>query len=1078
FIHGKLLGLKDISFYPKYLIDVKNITRRAFTTILQIFNRINGVRPLFDTYFENPWYGFDLSHLTFDFRNNIIFEFEDVIKIIDSFKPFSKVIQENLQTKSDLSFFQLNAFCEYEEQNNIDLLLFDVEEILIRFTKKYKSFLRSFKSQYRRDVKILKNLLHIEEKLKYPDYREILKDALDYKKMISIKNLQSWEVIDSKLPWQKIIVFNSEFFKSLQKLLNKYRNKLGYLRSLFPKIDTKIFHKDVEKIAFIEIIEWLRQKINNEQKIGEWDTIDSLRVEFKDFNYEHLFFTALEFQSRIPNLSRAFEKRFYIQYLDNIYSQNPALAKFKSDKFTSLLRNFRTLDKRHIGVSKQRVSYLLGESRPKTQWVMAPSSSINLLKRELSKKRRIKPIRLLFSQIPNLIKSLKPCLLMSPLSISKYLKPDIFHFDLVLFDEASQVRPEDSIGAIMRSNQAIIVGDQKQLPPTSFFQVISDEYDEDDYEDVDFENILEKFSLSNFPDLMLNHHYRSRDESLISFSNYHFYDNRLYTFPGITHNKENIGIEFEYVPTGVYDRGKSRRNIQEARRVAELVIEHFKINPEFSLGVIAFSQAQQEAIEIEVENLLRDNIMYEKFINTMGLEGFFVKNLENVQGDERDFMFFSVGYGKDLDGKLSLNFGPLNRVGGERRLNVAITRARYKVKIISSIYSSEIDISRTKSIGLRLFKQYLEYAEHKGEISYIKERNVSFDEDFDSPFEAEVYNTLIKLGYSIHTQIGCSGFKIDLGIVHPKYPGKYIIGIECDGSQYHSPFSARDRDRIRQEFLESLGWTIHRIWSYDWVTNPQNEISKIIKLVEKLESQDLTPNLKKKKMHDSISRTPTKKFDIHQFDKAFETKSRKRIVFQDLPKDFKKFKKHTKKHRNVFRTTYYSRYGMDYVGDPRSIIEEILSYESPIHIKELYKRISECCNVPRLSPKMKSTIDSSVKKAQGLVRKGDTIKTRNQEEIPVRYPALNAYKRPILNIPVEEIAQGICYLLRDSFSLDESETILYAGKIFGFSSVSGKSKEHILNALQLLSRKKYIIKEREKITLADRNDSKLDFRLI
>jgi len=500
------------------------------------------------------------------------------------------------------------------------------------------------------------------------------------------------------------------------------------------------------------------------------------------------------------------------------------------------------------------------------------------------------------------------------------------------------------------------------------------------------------------------------------------------------------------------------------------VIEHFKTNPEFLLGVIAFSQAQQDAIEVEVENLLRNNILLEQFINTIGLESFFVKNLENVQGDERDFMFFSIGYGKDLDGRLSLNFGPLNRIGGERRLNVAITRARYKIKIISSIYSSEIDISRTRSEGLRLLKQYLEYAEHKGEISYIKERNVSYDEDFDSPFEMEVYNTFVKLGYTVHTQIGCSRFKIDLGVVHPKYPGKYILGIECDGSQYHSSFSARDRDRIRQEFLESLGWTIHRIWSYDWVTSPQNEINKIVKLIKKLEAKEVSPIVKKKKESNPTSQTQVKEFDIQQFDKAFDTKSKRNINFRDLPQDFKEFKKYSGRHKNIFRTQYYSRYGMDYVGSPEPIIKKIVEYESPIHIKELHKRISECCNVSRLSPKMKDTIDWAVGKTGGVVRREDTVRKEGQKRIPVRYPSSSGYKRKILNIPVEEIAQGICYLLRDSFSLNENETVLYAGKIFGFSSASGKSKEHIQNALQLLLDKKYIIKERNKFTLTDRNN--------
>jgi very-short-patch-repair endonuclease len=1078
YIHGKLLALKDISYYPKYEIQIESITRETFTTILRLFSRLKKIRFLFNSYFENPWYGFNLQHLTFDFRSNCVFEFEDIIKLVGLVTPLAKLIQKGLQTKSDLTFFQLVTFYEYEKKRNADLLLFDIEELLFRFTVKYKSYLRAFKSQYRKDVKVLKSVLSINEKVKYSDFCEILDEANSYKNRISVPHVLRWELVDPKASWQKKIQFDLEFYERFNELLTQYNSKLRDIRALFPEIDTKIFKAKVETIPFSEIVEWLSTKIDNVGKLDDWDAIESIRTEFNVLKCEQVFFTALEHQSRITDLPRAFEKSFYIQYLDRIYGQNPVLSKFNSNKFNSILENFRSLDRRNIDISKKRVLYQLCNMRPKTQWVMASSSSNNILRREIIKKRRIKPIRLLFSQIPQLIKTLKPCLLMSPLSISKYLKPEVFQFDVVLFDEASQVRPEDAIGAIMRGSQAIIVGDQKQLPPTSFFQVISDEYDEDDYEDVDFESILERFSLSGFPDLMLNHHYRSKDESLISFSNFHFYNNQLYTFPGITHKKDNIGINFEYVPNGIYDRGKSRKNIQEAKRVAELVIEHFKTNPEFSLGVIAFSQAQQDAIEVEIDYLLRSNIELEQFMDSLGLDGFFVKNLENVQGDERDIMFFSVGYGKDIDGKLGLNFGPLNRVGGERRLNVAITRARYEVKIISSIYSSEIDISKTKSEGIRLLKQYLEYAEHKGEISYIKDKNISFDEDFDSPFEIEVFNVLIKLGYTVHTQIGCSGFKIDLGIVHPMYPGRYILGLECDGSQYHSSFTARDRDRIRQEFLESLGWTIHRIWSYDWVLNSKKEIDKITNLIKNLESKETSPIIKKKEKPNPTSQSRVKEFNIEQFDKAFDTKSKRTIDFDDLPEDFKKFNQYKQKHSNVFLTRYYSRHGMDYVGSPEQIIKKIVHFESPIHIKELYKRVSECCNIDHLSPKMKSTIDWSVGRCMDTIRRDSTVWSKVQTNIPVRCPSSSGYKRKILHIPVEEIAQGICYLLRDGFSLDENETVLYAGKIFGFSSTSGKSKDHILHALNLLLKKNYIIKERNTFSLKDRNNFLLPVDLI
>lgn len=1073
YIHGKLVGLSDLTFYPKYALKIEGFSRKEFGIILNIFKRINLIRPLFNNYFENPWYGFDLSNLTFEFRNNVIYNFEEIIDIIHQIEGYSKHIQKYISSSELLKFYQISSFYEYFTKNNIEFLLFDLEELLIRFKIKYKSFLRFLKSNYKKDIKKIRFLLGIDEKLKYLDFVEILEEALNYKNVIQISNLSKWELINVKSRWKKLFQFNQNFYEELIQLIRNYEEKIKYLRSLFLELDTKNFYTKFEQATFNEIINWLQNKIKNVDKIDDWDSIDSLRLELKELSYERLFFTSLKFQSKIINLERVFEKFIYTKHLDYIYSKNTILLKFKSTKYNSILEEFKKLDKRHIKTSRKRILYQLWNLRPKNQWVMADSSAINILKKEIIKKRRVKPIRLLFSQIPNLISSIKPCLLMSPLSISKYLVPSIYKFDIVIFDEASQVRPEDAIGAIMRGNQVIIVGDQKQLPPTSFFQTLSEDYNEDDYEDVDFESILERFELSNFPEVMLNHHYRSRDESLIAFSNYHFYDNRLYTYPSIYHSKENIGIEFEYIPDGIYDRGKSRKNKREARRVAELVIEHFINNPEFSLGVVAFSQAQQDAITVEIEKLLRENIEYEHFTQSGGLEQFFVKNLENVQGDERDVMFFSVGYGKDLDGKLSLNFGPLNRVGGQRRLNVAITRARYRVKIISSIQSAEIDLSKTRSEGIKLLKQYLEYAEHKGEISYIRERNIFVAEEFDSPFEMEVYNALKSLDYSVHTQIGCSGFKIDLGIVHPEYPGQYILGIECDGSQYHSSFTARDRDRIRQEILESLGWTIHRIWSYDWVTNPKKEFKKIVKLIKDLETIKNSPIIKKKKKPSSNITNKNKSFDVQEFKKRNNNRSKKNIDFEHLPKDFSEYEKFTDYYHDIFQYQYHynGRYHYSKT-EATPLINKIVTKESPIHINELYKRISECCRYTRLGPKMKRTIDYAIE-AGDVYRIKNTVWSRYQKDIPVRYPNLYEVKRQIRNIPIEEIAQAICILLRDSISLSENETILYTGKIFGFSSTSGKSKEYILSAISSLLLSGYVIRETDKLLLKDRNIFKI-----
>lgn len=352
------------------------------------------------------------------------------------------------------------------------------------------------------------------------------------------------------------------------------------------------------------------------------------------------------------------------------------------------------------------------------------------------------------------------------------------------------------------------------------------------------ESVLDEANSNGFPSKMLLWHYRSRHESLISFSNWFFYDNRLNTFPSSYKNSNILGIEYRLIENGVYDRGKSRKNIEEAGAVAGLVMEHFRRYPEYSLGVVTFSEAQQMCILEMIEELRWKNPEMEDFFSDHTKEPFFVKNLENVQGDERDVIFFSLGYAKDHQGKLSLNFGPLNKEGGHRRLNVAITRARYHIKWVSSIRSIDIDLSRTKSKGTELLKTYMDYAEKGGDPQAIfAQSNLQRELDSDSPFEREVFKILEEKNIDVHTQVGCAGYRIDLAVVDPQHPGRYILGIECDGASYHSSRTARDRDRLREEILIGLGWNIHRIWSRDWMENPQKELNRLLEVIEKAKQQ-------------------------------------------------------------------------------------------------------------------------------------------------------------------------------------------------------------------------------------------------
>src|SRR5262249_38284437 len=395
-----------------------------------------------------------------------------------------------------------------------------------------------------------------------------------------------------------------------------------------------------------------------------------------------------------------------------------------------------------------------------------------------------------------LLLQLKPCLLMSPLSVSQFLHPEKIHFDLVVFDEASQILPEDAIGAIYRGDQVVVTGDDRQLPPTAFFQQLAEEDDEADEEaPPGVESVVDAWLGAGLRPHMLRWHYRSRHEALIAYSNLSFYDSKLVTFPAAKGGGEALGVHFQHVPDSVYDRGGRRDNRREAEAVADLVLAHMREHADKTLGVIAFSQAQMNAIEDEIERRLLDQPDLEALFKADRLEGFFVKNLETVQGDERDVILLSVGYGRDAQGRLTMNFGPLNREGGERRLNVAVTRAREKLLVVSSIRAQDFDLNATRAAGVLHLRGYLDYAERG--VAALELTQPQGAGEPESPLEADVAAELRRLGYDVTPQVGCSGYRIDLGVRDPAAPGSFLLAVECDAATYHSAATARARDRPR-----------------------------------------------------------------------------------------------------------------------------------------------------------------------------------------------------------------------------------------------------------------------------------------
>ncbi|BAY80623.1 hypothetical protein NIES267_00800 [Calothrix parasitica NIES-267] len=747
---------------------------------------------------------------------------------------FTELISFLNQTKTDLpNFSKWLKFQEiYRELENLGL----------------QEFIDALRDNKPNPIVILRNKLNQPDYLPHQVFGSLfnpqicqeaelkpIEDALNW-----LLELQLYSLNKDNL--QQIIASPSlrretnQLVQVFEEIRSNINQGVDYLLSYFNESDITDYYLPVNKISFVELENFINLAQSELADFQEWLTYKETYEKLESLG-TNKFLDALRVHNIEPKLwFPILEKRIYKTCLDAILAKKPELKNFNVEVQEQQIQEFSRLDSSQLDAAKERLKQRhlqRWEEQEKTSIIQA---ELPKLRKEVTKKSRHLPIRKLLNNnqkgITNLVKALKPCWMMSPLSVSQYVNPNVVHFDVLIFDEASQLRTEDVVPSIIRSDQVIIIGDRKQLPPTSFFSTGDSEEDLEDTDDESYESVLDECSNFMFG-RTLKWHYRSQDERLIAFSNKHFYDSQLVTFPNPVQNPD-LGVWFKHVSDGIYDRGGRRDNRREAEVVAQLTLEHFQKFPEQSLGIIAFSEAQADTIGEQIEVLSKEYPELEAFCSDNSPQ-FFIKALENVQGDERDAIIISVGYARDSQGKFSLNFGPLIKQGGERRLNVAVTRAKRKLTLVSSIVAGDIDTTRTKSEGIRLLRDYLEYAASGGERL---EGNFYTDKlKFDSPFEEDVYHTLAEKGYMIRTQVGCSGYRIDLGVVNQNRPGEFLLGIECDGASYHSSPTARDRDRLRQQVLERLGWKIHRVWSTDWFRNKPAQAQILIDKIEKLQQK-------------------------------------------------------------------------------------------------------------------------------------------------------------------------------------------------------------------------------------------------
>lgn len=558
-------------------------------------------------------------------------------------------------------------------------------------------------------------------------------------------------------------------------------------------------------------------------QLRDWTLYQAQRAALASVQ-EATFLQAVEAQTLpIAQLADAFERAYEQAWVSYEYKNEPVLSRFDTAAHETVLESFKAHDAEFGKLVAKQANLQLSARVPR-----GADGEMAVLYRELKKQRKHLSIRRLFQQIPTVRPRLKPCLLMSPLSVAQYLSPED-RFDLVIFDEASQLPTPDAIGSIARGKQIIVVGDSKQLPPTTFFARAAEDEDSETSETSDeLESILDECIATGLQELSLRWHYRSQHEHLIAFSNSHYYDGKLFTFASADDRGGKLGVKYKFIANGFYDKGKSRTHRAEAEALVAEVVRRLTdpIEQTRSLGVVTFSQAQQQLVEDLLDAARRQTPAIEPYFGAAVMEPVFVKNLENVQGDERDVILFSIGYGPDEQGRVAMNFGPLNQQGGERRLNVAITRARQQNVVFTSLRADMIDLRKTRALGVKHLRRFIDFAE-RGPTAIAEAVSVTHGLAFDSPFEEQVYKALTERGHHVMTQVGCSGYRIDLAVVDPDRPGRFLLGIECDGAAYHSAKTARDRDRLRESVLKSLGWKLTRIWSTDWWTQPNVVLERL-----------------------------------------------------------------------------------------------------------------------------------------------------------------------------------------------------------------------------------------------------------
>lgn len=742
--------------------------------------------------------------------------------------------------------------------------------------------------------------------------------------------------------------------------------------------------------------------------------------------------------------AKAFAKSFFHLMSSRIINADERLRYFNGILFEDTIEKYRQAAARFQALSKEELYCRLASNIPSITMAAHENSEIGILKRNIKNGGRGTSIRKLIDSIPTLLHKLCPCMLMSPISVAQYISLDSEKFDLVIFDEASQMPTSEAVGAIARGKALVVVGDPKQMPPTSFFSTSA--VGEDEAAIDDMESILDDCISLSIPSKHLSWHYRSRHESLIAFSNAQYYDGRLTTFPSTDDQVTKVTL---HPVQGVYDKGRSRSNQAEAQAIVDEVVRRLS-DPELSkmsIGIVSFSKVQQD----KIEDLLTDTLAKHPDLEALAYESsepIFIKNLENVQGDERDVILFSVGYGPDANGKVSMNFGPLNNAGGERRLNVAASRARCEMVVFASLKSADIDLRRSDALGVEGLKKFLEYAE-SGRTETPASQTLHDSADCIAKQVAEM---LRSHGYVTKLNVGRSQFRVDVAVANPNAPSEFMLGILCDGPAYYATKTVRDREIVQQEVLKRLNWNIMRVWTLDWFERRADVEKSILDTLAKI-SAGKAAEEKQENAEESNENEPV----------AMALAPAEPTPLLEEAQPFEEY---------TFAEIDQTPVAIDDINTCRpqikSMLQSLVATEAPITNGLICKRVVKALGLTRVSPRIQAIVDELIRRIDVYSEingaTGGTVYWRTAGQASDFKIFRTNSAREIADIPLVEIANAMRYVIDQQIAIDKESLKRLTSNMLGFTRMGTNISQAVEAAFGMLLSQGYVSLNADKVS--------------